>query len=1479
MRKGPISVIVALSMVIALFFAAPEKKAFANNLLVNPSFETDSDNDGIPDGWSKVVTAGAPSISLDSSSASDGAQSVKMTGTQASDSGSIKYTYVLPGQSNLGYKVSAAHKTAGLVSLDKGAAIVIHFYNNSGQTRGTDTIVRGNKNDSDWTVLERMVTVPTGATKVDISLTLTNASGTVWWDNVRLLPVAQLGNGDFENDSNADGVPDQWSFSGGGSVSAETVHTYNWNRSLKVVNASSQSQSVLSQSFPLDPAYADGARFSVYYRTDNVEQTTAYTDGVLAKVSFLDAADTETGFPVYVKGNNGSNMWGRLDLKFKPPSGAAKLKIELIIRGAAGTVWWDLAQVMAERLEPDSVMKPKFSNWNGRPVISWMNQPNVAKYSLQVSADPTFASGVTTFEEILGITYRIPVDLPEGISYVRIKAIPPSGQATSYGPPLKIKTQRLEAYPDLITPNVTPGANDYSLLAFTPDTASVATVDILSGQTVVRTLTSGESMAADVRKTLKWDGKDDGGSYVANGTYTARLTLNVNGTNYVSLAPIQVNNNDLSGYIGLENNKDWSNFYKEQMELTAIHAMGQIDPATGRDVTIPTDNYTDGTHSSASAAFLLAHAYYEPGSSLYQSASALELAVKAMDFVLSREVSFTGSWTKERDLDENIDRFLAVDLIQAYDLLKNEPLIPQAKRDAWRNLIARAAQYQMNTYPLTASYGDYPNQDQNYVAVLGMAGVLLGNPSMIAEAKNVLQKQFNDVGVNGGALYIYGGNPVPLYQKHVSEWYLYYKYTRDPQYVVDLIASTKEYYPLAFSRNGQSEYATSGELKQAWLTSELPSGVDAVTAITGDGRNKMSGNVIKEFYIRPYWDGATSLSVTTFTAQTRDANINHIAPVTVPDYNVVKDEDIKGIRARWGTFDAALSNNKNSPTLATASLNKFDDKYLVRDSYLANVYMESNEGEIRNPRQFTWYYFMPPLDENSRGPAYQSDAVGKRVLAGDKLGVQYTKFIPVSGYTWKYTSDNTAANDWISRQTWITFKNRLIAMNSMSLRDTATTVNSGRSHFVRSRFMFGPMNGTLSTMLDSNKNDLYGSFNQMGFWIQKRGSANWEFNTNIQHSFEPGTIFARHGQGIAIQKKKGTGGNVAWGPYATDPDKRMSYNAVFFPLENHTSGKAWHDSASNNVSFGTASGNVCTAQIDADDGTKHVYFVASNQDAVTQATYMPVTLPNGKYTLNKYTDDTGVAASSTEIEVTNGSYSIFDQLNGESVHVYEFLFVSDIDITSKLYPIADAYVRSGAYAGANFGGDPRLVIKTSTGDGDRRSYLKFDLSSLLLPATPAGVTGSVYSPTVTGQVYRPHVTGDVYQPSVTGNVYLPNVTGSVYQNSVTDAVYSVKLGLYMGVIEGAPASTVTTNVYAVDNDAWTEYGINFNNKPPAGALLGSMNLNAVNAYREIDVTAYVLSQLASDKTASFVVINPKSLYTEGSSRQGANKPYLIIERR
>ncbi len=131
------------------------------------------------------------------------------------------------------------------------------------------------------------------------------------------------------------------------------------------------------------------------------------------------------------------------------------------------------------------------------------------------------------------------------------------------------------------------------------------------------------------------------------------------------------------------------------------------------------------------------------------------------------------------------------------------------------------------------------------------------------------------------------------------------------------------------------------------------------------------------------------------------------------------------------------------------------------------------------------------------------------------------------------------------------------------------------------------------------------------------------------------------------------------------------------------------------------------------------------------------------------------------------------------------------DYDAALYISEDAYVRGEEHADTNFGAEDYLVIKNN-GEGhrnDRRTFLKFDLSSLTAP------------------------------------------------------IYDVRLRL--NVANDAPAPTLDALHYVPD-DSWAEGTITYNNQPAVGAFIDTMAVPPHGAWVEYDITDLVNTEIAGD---------------------------------
>ncbi len=162
--------------------------------------------------------------------------------------------------------------------------------------------------------------------------------------------------------------------------------------------------------------------------------------------------------------------------------------------------------------------------------------------------------------------------------------------------------------------------------------------------------------------------------------------------------------------------------------------------------------------------------------------------------------------------------------------------------------------------------------------------------------------------------------------------------------------------------------------------------------------------------------------------------------------------------------------------------------------------------------------------------------------------------------------------------------------------------------------------------------------------------------------------------------------------------------------------------------------------------------------------------------------------------------------------------------TTALLPIADAFVRNGSFAATNYGKDTALVVKSATNSGyTRSSYLKFSLSSV-------------------------------------------------------SNISSAKLRIYGRNVDNP--STISLSSYGSDNDSWTESGITYNNAPVSStSALSTAGVSNQAKYYEFDVTSYVKTQFAGDKTVSLLIkdaTNQNSNVVFSSKENATNKPELVI---
>jgi chondroitin AC lyase len=164
-------------------------------------------------------------------------------------------------------------------------------------------------------------------------------------------------------------------------------------------------------------------------------------------------------------------------------------------------------------------------------------------------------------------------------------------------------------------------------------------------------------------------------------------------------------------------------------------------------------------------------------------------------------------------------------------------------------------------------------------------------------------------------------------------------------------------------------------------------------------------------------------------------------------------------------------------------------------------------------------------------------------------------------------------------------------------------------------------------------------------------------------------------------------------------------------------------------------------------------------------------------------------------------------------------------LPDSLIAVADAYVRDGSYANNNYGTVAGLPVKKDGTGYSREIYFKFDFH---------GVT------------------------------YLPE---------------TAKLRLYC-TGGNVTAGTTQWALYKMNSNSWTETGINWNNKPTVGTLVGSRQGQTAAGFVDWDISS-LIATIPSDSLLSFRLISTVTGSTTDasfSSREAAaeRKPAIIL---
>jgi|GEM_PF-807430 len=199
--------------------------------------------------------------------------------------------------------------------------------------------------------------------------------------------------------------------------------------------------------------------------------------------------------------------------------------------------------------------------------------------------------------------------------------------------------------------------------------------------------------------------------------------------------------------------------------------------------------------------------------------------------------------------------------------------------------------------------------------------------------------------------------------------------------------------------------------------------------------------------------------------------------------------------------------------------------------------------------------------------------------------------------------------------------------------------------------------------------------------------------------------------------------------------------------------------------------------------------------------------------------------------ILSGTYqsAMVDSISSrEGGEAPKLVFTPLVDVDKS--PVADAYIRSGTYADHNYGGGTTLNVKKDAAtDTKRISYLKFNVMGV----------SSVEEATLKFTTTRDPATGNKIQ------------------------------------------------IYGLENDAWTESGIRWNDAPNNDTAnygltgegityLGEITDDLPTEY-QLDVTGFVQNQ--ADQVVTFVLLgdsNPSNTVDSISAREGTSPPKLTV---
>lgn len=376
MRQTAIKIAVIAILLVSVFPSGLVGRTIAGdnvgpppvNQVRNGGFE-DLDEHGLPANWGFALFNGEYEATVVTSVYSEGKRSLRI---QASQEVRVNVNQVVPVLGGEMYTLSQ-NIMLGNVSGSNGVTIRVQYYDANQVNLGSQYYGMW-KGTSDWFHTEFALRAPDDAATLRLEYFLREAYGTMWLDDVQLVRGEPTGgllqNGGFESD-NGDGDPLNWTF-------ANFTGSYDAVLDKEVYIEGGQSLKIHAEQPARVSVYQDiqvnGGQYvklEHFIKTESIEGG----NGATIRVQFYDASNTNLG-SVGLEGWKGSRDWSSFTRYILPPEGTVRMRLELFLWNATGTVWFDRVSVDLSNYPPPTITQAVYRT-DGQAYILWEPNPDM----------------------------------------------------------------------------------------------------------------------------------------------------------------------------------------------------------------------------------------------------------------------------------------------------------------------------------------------------------------------------------------------------------------------------------------------------------------------------------------------------------------------------------------------------------------------------------------------------------------------------------------------------------------------------------------------------------------------------------------------------------------------------------------------------------------------------------------------------------------------------------------------------------------------------------------------------------------------------------------------------------------------------------------------------------------------------------------------------------------------------------------------